>query len=543
MADIVQIALTRIGPCVSTALVKALVDEYRLTPANARQKVSRSTSIKKLAYLPFPRNARFVYLQSDYASHEFWHALTDELLRNSISYGGGLAALLARGGVMPVEHFAIACGAPLAQKGHQSPATILSRLEKADLVKVFDVPGIGKCLELSQKAAAQSFELAQMRARLKTETILLCAIKDWARNLGLVSYNKVELRDEGDKQPKVGTFNWDMTGPSYVGPLVQWSGSKPKSGFLVCDVLLGTNVSEKELQPFINKCKTLRSLTKVGRCMQIFVADGYTPEAFALARSNGVIPATTETLFGADVAKALRELTDLLKDVFPRVDTFEKVDAVFSRLSHIEGAATNLRGALFEYFTAELVRLNSAHTTIQLNEILRDDIGRSAEVDVLVLHIRQTVRFIECKGYKPGGIIPDDLVKHWLDDRIPVIRRAAAQEPFWNNCQQVFEFWTSGDLSPEAKQNVKDAASKTTKYTLKIVDRDAIMEALKATNSTALKKTFKEHFSEHPLEKAERASKKAGRKLPIPGASQLPKREVVGETGFTAEHPRAVGIS
>ena len=93
----------------STELVAALV-EAGVAPATARQRVSRSTEIKKLAHLVFPRGARFVYLQSDYASAEFWQELVKRLLLHSASYGGGLGALMARGGVMPVKHFLIACG-------------------------------------------------------------------------------------------------------------------------------------------------------------------------------------------------------------------------------------------------------------------------------------------------------------------------------------------------------------------------------------------------------------------------------------------------
>ncbi|MEN8170580.1 MAG: hypothetical protein ABFS08_10195 [Pseudomonadota bacterium] len=539
MTDIVQDTLKKMGPCITSELVAALVSDYGLTSVNARQKVSRSTSIKKLAYLPFPRNARFAYLQTDYASPSFWDALTRDLLKHTISYGGGLAALLARGGVMPVAHFAIACGAPIAQKGHLSPATILDRLKTAGLVQTFEVPGIGECVELSQKAAAQSYELAEMRARLRTEEILLCAIKDWARNLGLVSYHKVALRDEDGRQPKVGTFNWDLSAPSYLGPLRQWASDKPSPGFVVCDVLLGVNVSAKELQPFINKCKTLRSLKRVGRCLQFFVADGYEPDALFLAKSEGIIPATTSNLFGLEVAKALRELTDLLSNVYPYAETIEMVDEVFVRLSHIEGAATNLRGALFEYLVAEVVRCRSPHSSIQLNEILRDEQGRPAEVDVLVHHINQSVRFIECKGYKPTGTVPDEMVKRWLDDRIPLIRKAAEKEPFWRKCKHEFEFWTTGELSTKARAMIEVASNKSRKYKITVVDRVELTRQVKATSNPALKRTLQEHFLDHPLGKAERASKKRNRRLPIPPSSRLHKREVPDKTLLNADNPDA----
>jgi len=525
MTDLVVNVLQNMGPCISSDLVAALIGEHKLTAAAARQRVSRSTTIKKLAHLTFPRGARFVYLQSDYASQRFWETLVQCLLKHTISYGGGLAALLARGGVMPVAHFAIACGAPIAQKRHVSASAVLKRLKDANLVQIFDVPGIGECVELPHKVAAQPFEIATMRARLRTEELLLFAIKDWARNLGLVSYNKVAIRDQGDKQPQVGTFNWDFSAPSYLGPLLQWNDGKAKAGFLVCDVLLGVNVSADELRPFINKCTTLRTMQKVGRCLQFFVADGYQPDALALAKENGVVPATTETLFGTEVAKALTNLADILKEVYPNAETLEKVDEVFRRLSHIEGAANNLRGTLFEYLVAEIVRLNSPYTSVRLNEILRDPEGKSAEVDVLVYHMNQSVRFIECKGYKPGGAVPDDMVQRWLKNRIPFIRSIAEFDHYWRKCNLEFEFWTSGRLSAEAKAMVDAEIRKIRNIKLKVLEEQDVENAVKSTNNTALKKSYDEHFRGHPLAKIDRITMRARRRLPIPPNSTLNKRE------------------
>ncbi len=527
MADSLISLLRNLGPCLSTELVAVLV-EAGVAPATARQRVSRSQEIKKLAYLVFPRGARFVYLQSDYASPEFWQALVKRLLLHSTSYGGGLVALMARGGVMPVKHFLIACGSPIAQKGHIPAQGVLDRLRIAELVRVFDFPGIGECVELAQTVDATPWELNRLRARLNTEAVLLSAVKDWARNLALVSYNTVSLRDEEEGPPRVGTFNWDLTGASYLAPLTQWdkAGNKIKPGYLVCDVLLGVNVAANELQPFINKCVTLRALAKVGRCMQVFVADGYTADAFALAKENGIIPATAASLFGLEVAKALRELTDVLKEVYLRPDSFDKVAAVFDKLSHIEGAATNLRGALFEYMIADLIRQSDAYTSIELNQLLKDDAGGKAEVDVLVYHSNQSVRCIECKGYKPGGTIPDDMVEAWLKERIPVMRRSLQTNWSWRECRQVFEYWTSGILSERAHELIADEAARVKRYDFRIVEGEKLALLIAATNSTALKKTFRQHFQTHPLNEVERLSKRPPRRPAIPPLSRLTMRNL-----------------
>ena len=150
-----------------------------------------------------------------------------------------------------------------------------------------------------------------------------------------------------------------------------------------------------------------------------------------------------------------------------------------------------------------------------MNEIFRDEIGRAAEVDVLVVDNNKTVRFIECKGYKPGGSVPDEMVARWLNDRIPLLRKVAMKNSFWGNCTFQFEFWTTGQLSPEAGAMVSKASQTVRKYSLRVVDQMALEALGKASNNTALKKTLQEHFLAHPFETGILTLKQR-RKLPIP---------------------------
>ncbi|MFJ9535157.1 hypothetical protein [Herbaspirillum sp. NPDC101396] len=516
--DVVELALDKYGPCVSTTLVSILVEKYGVTAVNARQKVSRNKTVKKLAYIKFPRNAHFLYFQRDYASPIFWDALIRDLLKNSVSYGGALASLLARRGIMPRKHFEIACGAPLAQKGHLSPAKILEILLASKLVQLVDVPGVGQCIELGNQRPPDVVEIARMRARLRTEEVLLGAVRDWARDLGFVSYQKVAVRDqsEDEKQPRVGTFSWDLTGPSYLSPMVQWNGTTPKPGFLACDVLLGTNIREEHIRPFINKCKTLRNLKNVGRCLHFFVADGYHPDAFLLARSEGIVPATTETLFGKEVAAALTKLANLLADIYPSASGLERLDEIFTNLSHIEGAAVNLRGALFEYLVAEYVRTSEASSEITMNQVVRDEMGAKAEVDLLVRHYNNPIRFIECKGYRPGGTVSDADVERWLNDRIPLIRRAAAVTSDWRDAPHIFEFWTTGKLSENALAMIAAKQKEVRKFKLLLVSGGELAKRVSQSNNTSLKNTFRQHFFDHPLEKVDKAIEKRKRRIAAP---------------------------
>jgi hypothetical protein len=249
-----------------------------------------------------------------------------------------------------------------------------------------------------------------------------------------------------------------------VAPLTQWDKATQtkKQGYMVCDVLLGVNVAAHELQPFINKCTTLRALAKIGRCMQLFVADGFTAEAFALARESGVIPATTTNLFGLEVAKALRELTDVLKDAYVSQDSFEKIAAVFKKLSHIEGAATNLRGTLFEYLVADVVRQSDAHTTIQLNELLKDDVGGQAGVDVLAHHFNQTVALSNARATSPAARCLTD----GRDLQRSAFRTRRSPEAIPVARVPQVRILTSGVLSERARRPIEAEAARVRKYSL-----------------------------------------------------------------------------
>ena len=509
MADAVELALTAKGPCLSTELAAALVKTHGLSPAAARQRISRHRGIKRLAYLTFPRNARFVYFQKDYGSGYFWHALTQALLDNSVAQGGALAALIARNGLIPLSHFRIACGAPLAQKGRLSPETILHRLKQAGLVKEVSLPGLGACVSLADQYGPEEFDVARLRARLIAEDVLLKAIKMWARNLGLVSYNTVALRSESEDPPKVGTFGWDLTAPSYLFPMLEWQGAAPKPGFLACDVLLGTEVSEPDLRPFLNKCTTLRNLKRIGRCLQIFVADRYSEGAFGLAKAAGIVPATPRTLFGQEVAEGLTKLIEVLAHAADMSMQPQDFDELFEKLGAIEGAAINLRGALFEYVAAELVR-QTMPADVEMNKILRDPSGQQAEVDVVAVIKHRSVHFIECKGYQPGNQIPDSMVQEWLQKRVPIVRAHALQHPEWRDLDMRFEFWTTGRLSSKSIALI-EAAKRTirpSKYTIEIRDRNVLAQQVRDIGDPHLQRTLQKHFLKHPLDLTDGVARK-----------------------------------
>lgn len=100
---------------------------------------------------------------------------------------------------------------------------MLERLQAMHLVECGDVIGLGPCVALTAGGNFEDLDDARLKARLTTEKILLLAVRDCARKLGIGSYEKIALRDDAGGPPRVGTFAWDLTGPSY---LRAWSAGR-----------------------------------------------------------------------------------------------------------------------------------------------------------------------------------------------------------------------------------------------------------------------------------------------------------------------------
>jgi hypothetical protein len=333
------------------------------------------------------------------------------------------------------------------------------------------------------------------------------AVSQWAKNLGLVSYNLFKDRN-GNELPTVSTTLWDMAGPSYVSPLMELGKDenlKPKSGFFACDILLNTSITVDGIQPFIRKCKTLRSLQKVGRCMQMFIANDYHPEAFSSAKEAGILPATVETLFGKDIAQGLTSLLRTLEEAARAVTIEpERFNSLFDQLGKIEGAVGNLRGVLFEYFSASVVKQAYRTSNVRLNEVCKNLDGSIAESDIIAELHTGSILFIECKGHQPNGVVSHDEVKKWLHQRVPTLRKYALDHPDWKHKKLSFALWTTASFTSESLELLEQTKVNTKKYELNYLNANSVMEVVKICNDKEMLKTYRKCFLDYPLKKLEK---------------------------------------
>ena len=357
---------------------------------------------------------------------------------------------------------------------------------------------IGQCVVLAAGGFLGAPDVAGLRARLITENILLLAVRDWARRLGIASYEKIAVRDGSAVLPRYGTFNWDLCGPSYLAPMVRFDRTgKPNPGFLVCDSVTGETVDVAAIAAFLRKCKLSAGMRNLPPAMPVLIADRFTREAFRLGKSHGLIMATPYSLFGKEVAIGLAALLQTLnKAAAIAVAKPEVIGELFDRLGKIEGAAGNLRGALFELIVAHAV-FQEGGGSIEIGARIRSSDGFRAEIDV-----RRTkpseVRVFECKGYQPNHLVDVDEVTRWLEQKVPGIYAAARAEQRSSSVEVHFEFWTTGGFTADAIAYLEEAKSRLKRYHIHYKS-GADVRSYASKHASDLLKTLDEHYFNHSV--------------------------------------------
>jgi hypothetical protein len=483
--------LTRFGP-MTTSRATRIFQESGVSAVAARQRISRrAKNIKTLHGLPFPKRSRFIYLDSQFPTASYWTALIDAIDETNPAYSAALAGLRARGGIVLKKHFDIISGSPEKQKGQLASSVVLDRLLSAKLIDFMTIDGFGACVTLT----AETVHPGVLRARLLAEGVLLDAIRSWAGRMNMTSPKVTKIRDE-NPDPKFSTFRFDLTGPCYLQPLVRAGKSSLDPGFLVADVLLGVDLDDKMVLPFLRKCKLLISLRGIRPFLPMLIADNFTPEALRLCRSRGIIATRPETLFGQDVARALADLIQTLTHA--TTATLSQIESLFKRLEAIEGSAGNLRGALFELIVGHCVRAlegGSIDIGIIVNSIERK---KRAEIDVRLIKER-AVTIYECKGYQPSSIVHLPEMEKWLTEKIPTIYSAMKQEDRFSSSSFTFEFWTCGTFDEEALEYLENKKSRIQKYSIDFKNGTEVQLYTQNLSSSGIKKILDEHYFNHPI--------------------------------------------
>jgi len=492
--------LQKYGPNLSSFIARHLSEDNGISKDYARKIIQRSrTNVLALKDVRFPRNEQFLYLKEHYQSESFWRALLEAFDLTGSVYGLAVNSIIAREGIVPQAHFGIISGSPSRLTGHLSHEAVLRRLIEIGLLDLVDSATWGTCVTFGEHTPFDRGDFHTLKARTIAEQIVLDALRDWTRNLGFGSYGKVALRGNPE-QPKFGQFDWDLTAPTYLHPFVRHGeGVRSSPGFFVADVLLGKSLTQEQVRYFVNKVTIMRRQRKTRPFMGLLVADYFTPEAFKMGKTEGLIFTTPDVLFGTGISAALRELIQVLKNAAAvAVKQPDVIQDLFAKLGNLEGAALNLRGPLFEMILGYCFRREGS---IDIGVSVRDPkTGDLAEIDVLV-KASTMVRVCECKGYSTNMVDVDE-VKEWLAERVPRIRRYLLGENYFRKLPLQFEFWIPGEFTADALTYLKSRKHQTGKYKIDWKDGQALRRYVSELKEPYVLKILDEQYFRHGLSRS-----------------------------------------
>jgi hypothetical protein len=496
-SDLARLLADR-GPSLTTELIEHMVANGA-SQAAARQRITRGLAadgfqITRLAGIRFQHNARFVYLRDQFGDLKFWRALERAFRRSGQSYWRAVVGLRARGGRIPRRLFAVASGAPAARTGHTSPARILERLRAIQLLTI-EEDSEGEEWVTFLPYAYRSDTAPQVRARLLAEMVALEGVKEWVRRLSFGSYEQVRLRG-GETEPEVAGVAWDLSAPSYIRPLVSVSGATAKPGFVVADILLREVVEPDAVEAFVGKYDIAAAPARVGPILAFLVADGFSAPAFGAAKAKGIIPATTEMLLGDDIARALRELVEVLTNLGATVAVNPGVlDRVLSTLTKIQGAAANVRSSLFELAVGYLAKEIEGGYMTAGAKVRHPLTFETADIDVLVDRPDQApVLVIECKAKMPGSRVSLSDVQRWRGNRLPLISDAMQDNARFAGRVIDFQLWTNGDFHPAALAWLETQPPAYSLHTIGWKDGAALKAYAGLAKSEVISKIMNEHY-------------------------------------------------
>lgn len=489
--------LEKHGPLPAGELQKHL-SKKGMSNVAARQRISRTRgNVQRFRTLPLPRREQFLFLTKQSETDRFWRALLHAHTARKSAYGVALQSIVARGGIIPLKHFEIVSGSPLRLRKHVGSETLLDRLLRSRMLRRNDHLDLGECLAIDAMGSLGTPDVNALRQRLIVEEVLLTGVFDWARKIGFVSYDAVQKR-RFDKIPRYGQFGWDITGPSYIRPLSTYEKGTVHAGFFVADVAY-CELDENQILYFLQKCNITRAIRTMKPFLPVLVAERFTPQAFSLGKKLGIIFTTPEILFGKSVAESLKALAATLQNAAKVAEENpQRIMELLTSLSAIEGAAINIRGALFELVVGHLV-LKGEGSSIDVGVTVTDSEGKSAEIDVRRVKGDHEVALYECKGLQPKTEVSVTDVEKWLTKKIPTIRSSLLSETRFRNAHYTFEYWTSGRFSDEALARLERAKRDTQRYAVAWRDGTSVMQYAKEKKVRSMVDVLSEHFIKHPL--------------------------------------------
>ncbi len=468
------------GPTLTGELISILLASGRSNDA-IRKGLSRlKPPVMKLRGF-FSDNQTLFYLQEQYGKEEYYEGLVKAIQTSAKRYYSIIKAIEYHNGYIPEVQLASYSFSPIENlKGHKRFSDIIDDLNQ---LKLLSKDEGNYTLQNCKVNANNNFRYHKGIELAKN--VVLQQFYDWARKIGLISYNSGTFHSSFSK------FQWGFVAPSYVSGILKFNKKENAiiPSFILADVLLGKMIGIEEVSFFLRKVDIIKT-QNVPNFLPFILTDGaFSDEAFEQLKQKGIIIGFVNKLFGDEYQELLKSLINTVTNAgaILKEKPQEYIKFIEQLNKLVDGKTNNLRGDLFEmavgYYHSNLCQSMEIGKRVIVN-------GERREIDVYA--IRQTeLRIAECKGYKYP--VDDTTINEWLTKKIPVIYDWIKT---WGNNEKniVFEFWSTGGFTETALSLLNTRASNTKKYKIEFYQEKEIIKKAQESKSQKIVDIMRDYF-------------------------------------------------
>lgn len=466
MSSKVAALLERKGPMLSGDLARAYEKEYGVSNEAARQALSRARMpVRKIKDICFEKKQKFFYLEKQFMSQRYLDGLLQAIKSSLREYWSYIRAFDAQSGFVSKESLPAMVPSPIQNViNHKLHQRVIDDLLRHRIIEEYNET----CWKLCEWVPVSSENFARSRGLETAKKQVVRDFASWAGRINLIGYHSAKMFTAS---AEFAHFQWALTAPSYVQPL--YDDKRKKPGFLVADIFYGRTADLEDIQFFLQKLSIIRSFKHLSPFFPVLITERVTPEALKLLKERKVTVALIENIFDQRYTELLSEIVSVFTNSSAIIAKApEKIEALFSEISKSEGRYNDMIGDMFELLVGYYYQQVGCKYLEIRKMVQVPDLEKRNEIDVFILRGKEAI-FVECKA--THAAIDRDFAEKWLSTNIPHIRRWFLDTDY-GGYEPVFQLWSLGGFTSEAREKLEEAAGKTKKYKIEFFDRGQILE-------------------------------------------------------------------
>lgn len=470
------------GPILSSELIQIIENQNKgISKEAARKRISRvGNDISKIKGL-FTDGQILFHDKAIYNSEEYFLGLSQALKKSGKQYHIILQSLDFHFGQIRTEQLPSYSINPVDNlKGHLTFHTALDNLKSLNLLSQDD-----NYINISPNISDDNSNYKRSKGIEVAKNFLLIQFNDWARKLGLASYNTSSFYSE------FGKYQFNYVNPSYLGTLPRYNANKKVvPGFLVADILIGNSVNENQVEFFVNKVKTLKYRRNVAQFLPFLIVESIDTKSLNILKAEGIAIGFVNELFGEKYKDLLNSLIGMVTNAgaILKKNPEAYLDLITNLNKLVDGKTNNLKGDLFElavgYYQGR--KCNS----IDIGKLINFE-GKQREIDVLGF-LPNKIIIAECKGYNHQ--VSEEEVETWLGEKVPVIRKWLLDQSHLTDRDLCFEFWSTGGFTSGAKTLLEKRKSSMKKYQIDYFEIKDMLQKSKELKSKKFTEILREYY-------------------------------------------------